>query len=49
MCNCPQAKQAIAIRKRNFFNTFSVINNVLCQVFVVNPIKELECLFAKNA
>jgi len=41
MFNCLQAEQTIAIRKRKFLNKFSVINNVLCQVFVVNAKKEL--------
>ena len=42
MFNCLQAEQAIAICKRKFLNKFSVINNVLCQVFVVNAKTELE-------
>ena len=42
MFNCLQAERAIAIRKRKFLNKFSVINNVLCQVFNVNAKKELE-------
>jgi len=42
MFNCLQAEQTIAIRKREFLNKFSVINNVLCQVSVVNAKKELE-------
>ena len=42
MYNCLQAEQTIAIRKRKFLNKFSVINNVLCQIFVVNAKKELE-------
>ena len=38
-----QAEQTIiAIRKRKFLNKFSVVNNVLCQVFVVSAKKELE-------
>ena len=36
MFNCLLAEQTIAIRKRKFLNRFSVINNALCQVFVVN-------------
>jgi len=36
MFNFLQAVQTIAIRKRKFLNKFSVINNVLCQVFVVS-------------
>ena len=42
MFNCLQAEQTIAIRKREFLNKFGVINNVLCQVFIVNAEKELE-------
>ena len=42
MFNCLQAKQTIAIRKRKFLKKFSVVNSVLCQVFVVNAKKELE-------
>jgi len=42
MLNCLQAEQTTAIRKRKFLNKFSVINNVLCQVLVVNAKKELE-------
>jgi len=41
MFNCLQAEQTIAIHKRKFLNRFSVINNVLCQVFIVNAKKEL--------
>jgi len=42
MFNCLQAKQTIAKRKRKFLNQFSVslINNAVCQVFVVNPIRQ---------
>jgi len=42
MFNRLQAEETIAIRKRKFLNIFSVVNNVLCQVFVVNANKELE-------
>jgi len=28
----------------SFFNIFSVVNNVLCQVFIVNAKKELVCV-----
>ena len=42
MFNCLQAKQTIAIRKRKFLKQFSVslINNAVCQVFVVNAIRQ---------
>ena len=42
MFNCLLAEETIAICKRKFLNKFSVINNVLCQVFVVIAKKELE-------
>ena len=42
MCNCLQDELTIAIRKRKFLNKFIVINNALCQVFVVSAKKELE-------
>jgi len=42
MFNCLQAELTIAIRKRKFLNKFIVINNALCQVFVVSAKKELE-------
>jgi len=42
MFNCLQPEHTMAIRKRKFLNIFSVINNVLCQVFVVNAKTELE-------
>jgi len=44
MFSCLQAERTIVIRERKFFlkNKFSVINNVLCQVFVVSAKKELE-------
>jgi len=42
MFNCLQAEQTVAIRKCKFLNKFSVINSVLCQVFVVSAKKELE-------
>jgi len=42
MFNCLQSEQTIAIRKRKFLNQFSVslINNAVCQVFVVNAIRQ---------
>jgi len=42
--NCLQVERTIAIRNRKFLNKLNVrpINNVLCQVFVVNAKKELE-------
>jgi len=42
MFNCLQAEQKVAIRKCKFLNKFSVINSVLCQVFVVGAKKELD-------
>jgi len=42
MFNCLQAKQTVAICKRKFLNKFSVVNNALCQVFVVNAKKKLD-------
>ena len=42
MFNCLQAEQTIAIRKSKFLNKFSVVNNLMCQVFVVSAKKELE-------
>jgi len=42
MFNCLQAERTIAIRKRKFLNKFSVINNALCQAFVVNAKTGLE-------
>ena len=41
MFNRPQAEQTIAIRKRKFKkNKFSVINNLLCQIFVVSAVSK---------
>jgi len=39
MFNCIQAEQTIVIRKRKFLYKFSVINNALCHIFVVNAIR----------
>ena len=44
--NCFQAEQTIVTRKRKFLNRFSVINNVLCQVFVLSAKKELVSVHA---
>ena len=40
--DCLQAEQTTAICIRKFLNKFSAINNVSCQIFVVNAKKELE-------
>jgi len=45
---CIHGEQTTAIRQRKFWNKFSVINNVVCQVFAVNANKELESLLAHN-
>ena len=43
MFSCLKAERTLVIRERKFLkNKFSVINNVLCQVFVVSAKKELE-------
>jgi len=42
MFGCLQAERKLAIHKRKFLNKFSVTNNALCQVFVVNVKTELE-------
>ena len=48
MFNCLLVEQTTVICKRRFLNKFSVIDNVLCQVFVVNGKKELESLLANS-
>ena len=45
---CIHGEPTTAIRQRKFLNKFSVINNVVCQVFAVNANKELESLLAHN-
>ena len=41
MFNCLEAEQKIVTRKRKCLNKFRVINNVLCQLFVVSAKKEV--------
>ena len=45
---CIYGEQTFAIRRRKFLNKFSVLNNVLRQVFVDYAEKELESLLAHN-
>jgi len=42
MFGCLQSERTIAIRKRKFLNTFCVIHNALCRVFVAIAKTELE-------
>jgi len=42
MFGCLQAERTIAIRKRKFFNKFSIIHNALYRVFVVTAKAKLE-------
>ena len=46
MFNSLPAEKAIAIRKRNFLNKFSVSNNELCKIFTDRAKKELATLLA---
>jgi len=46
MFNCLPAEKAIALRKRNIWNTSCVSNKELCKVFTDRAKKELATLLA---